>query len=679
MNPINAPLEVRSLVTGLRRSNHVVPVVDGLSLRLERATTLGLVGESGCGKTMTALSVMRLLPPGVEVLSGQILVNGRDVATLGESKMRQMRGRHVSAVFQDPMTSLTPTMTVGHQVSEALRVQRGRRRVKAMVAASELLSLVGLPRPRERLGDYPHQLSGGQRQRVLIAMALAGGAPLLIADEPTTALDVTIQAQILELLDDLKGRLGMALLLITHDMGVIAGRTDFVAVMYAGRIVEEAPTTELFGAPHHPYTEGLLASIPRQGQDASEPLSTIPGLPPNPEAFPPGCRFAPRCRYATDRCRAEDPPLTDPSGMGHAFACHHPVGFGPSVETAAPIRLKVPQQVSPPVKGLSGADAPVLEVTHLVKEFPVAGEHLIRRSAASVKAVSDVSFVVARGETLGLVGESGSGKTTLARMVVALEVPTSGTVRVQGSDLASLKRRPLRRARRLIQPVFQDSFASLDPRMRVRTSISEPLVIQGIGTRTEQAGRVDDLLAEVGLSPETAKRHPHQLSGGQRQRVALARALALQPDLIVADEPVSALDVSVRAQILNLMHDLQRARGLSYLFISHDLSVVRYLADRIGVMYLGKLVELGSSRSVYDHPAHPYTASLIRAIPDPDPVAVRLRRSELPIGDIPSPIDPPSGCRFRTRCPKANDICKRIEPPLRQLRPGQLAACHFPL
>lgn len=415
----------------------------------------------------------------------------------------------------------------------------------------------------------------------------------------------------------------------------------------------------------------------------------IAGLPPDPDVVLPGCRFAPRCGYVTDRCRIDDPLLTDPLGKGHAFACHHPIGVGsgvaavglgasgvanrPSRSPAGPRRQEAPD---PP----SGAgDGPVLEVLRLVKEFPLGGRRLLRRSPASVKAVSDVSFAVARGETFGLVGESGSGKTTLARMVVALLAPTSGEVRVQGSVLASLGPRRLRLARQSIQPVFQDCFASLDPRMRAVASISEPLVVQGIGTHAERAGRVDELLAEVGLSRDTASRHPHELSGGQRQRVALARALALKPALIVADEPVSALDVSIRAQILNLMHDLQRAHGLTYLFISHDLSVVRYLADRIGVMYLGKLVEVGPSTSVYGHPAHHYTAGLIRAVPAPDPGSVWVGGGELPPGDMPSPIDPPSGCRFRTRCPRAAAICGQVEPPLRSIGRDHLAACHFPL
>ncbi|MGH9076196.1 MAG: dipeptide ABC transporter ATP-binding protein [Acidimicrobiales bacterium] len=752
-------LEVRDLVAGLarsRRQGETVALVDGVSLRVERGQAVGLVGESGCGKSMTALSALRLLPPGVQILSGQVLVGGRDLVALDEAAMRQVRGREVAAVFQDPMTSLTPTMTVGRQVAEAVKASPGARgaprrarRAPARARALEVLALVGLPRPEERMAAYPHQLSGGQRQRVLIAQALVGGAPLLLADEPTTALDATVQAQILELLDDLRVRLGTALLLITHDMGVIAGRTDRVAVMYAGRVVEEAQTAELFAAPHHPYTEALLASLPRPGQGRDEPLATIPGRPPEAGSWPSGCRFAPRCRYATDVCEAVQPPLADQLAAGHPFACHHPVNTGAtaSLPPPAPVVLRdrppppppvvcrdrppppapvvcrdrppppapVVCRDRPPVLATPGPDGggPVLEVDRLVKEFPVGGR-LWGGSPGSVKAVSDVSFALARGETFGLVGESGSGKTTLARMVVALEVPTSGDVRVNGTSLASMAPGALRRARRSIQPVFQDSLASLDPRSTIVDSVGEPLVVQAIGARRRRRGQVDRLLDEVGLSPDMAARRPHELSGGQRQRVGLARALALRPDLIVADEPVSALDVSIRAQILNLMIDLQSRYRLTYLFISHDLAVVRYVADRIGVMYMGKLVEVGPAAAVYDRPAHPYTAGLIRAVPalpappapappappppapappapappapaPPGPAPPGPARpvpgepaSGAPPGEMPSALQPPSGCRFRTRCPRAAGRCAEEEPALATAGPGHLVACHFP-
>src|SRR6266568_7332746 len=656
--------------------------------------------------------------------------------------------------------------TLGYQVAEPVRLHRNASKAEALDRAVEVLSLVGLPRPKERLKDYPHQLSGGLRQRVMIAMALACEPKLLIADEPTTALDVTIQAQILALLRDLKDRLGMAMLLITHDMGVIAGHADRVNVMYAGRVVETAEAATLFDEMHHPYTQALLASIPHLNQDAGKALHAIPGLPPDLAHLPQGCRFASRCSRATDKCRTEEPSLAGKT-FDHQFSCWHPVdgpltlalvgeGGPDAASTGLAAKVAEPGFVADaplpdaPLAGapLAGTEAsqaaesgsaasessersgvsappetavseplesgrpvviaaglaqtadgrlevtahevevtaangdgtvPLLELRNLVKEFPITSGAILRRKVAAVHAVSDVSFAVPAGTTFGLVGESGCGKTTIGKMIVALEKPNSGAITLNGEDVSKLRGGDLRRKRRDLQLMFQDPHSSLDPRMRVGTIIGEPLAVQHLGSKRAQRDRVFELLTEVGLPRNAVERYPHEFSGGQRQRIGLARALTLNPRLIVADEPVSALDVSIRAQVLNLMKRLQASHGLTYVVISHDLAVVKYMADRIGVMYLGKLVELGSAQDIYERAAHPYTAGLIATIPVPDPTLERAKEGVAIKGELPSPVNPPSGCRFRTRCQLAQERCAAEEPRLRSFGPGHMAACHFPL
>jgi oligopeptide/dipeptide ABC transporter ATP-binding protein len=688
-------LQITDLSTHIQLTKSVVRAVGNVDLTIEAGETLGLVGESGCGKSMTGLSIMGLLPPGGAIVGGSIKLDGRELAGLPDQELRKIRGNDIAMIFQDPLTSLDPTKTIGYQVAEPVRLHKGASKAAAMDRATEVLGLVGLPQPAERLGDYPHQLSGGLRQRVMIAMALSCEPKLLIADEPTTALDVTIQAQILALLHDLKDRLGMAMLLITHDMGVIAEHADRVQVMYAGRMVEVAETGNLFKHMRHPYTYALLASIPRLSQDSTKRLLTIGGLPPDLAQPPPGCRFAPRCSRATGKCRTDEPPLIGET-LGHLFSCWHPVA-GPAgdetEDTTAraqavadrpaepgpdPAAQADPPQPETPEPGTPPAGTPLLEVRNLVKEFPVTSGAILQRRVASVHAVSDVSFTVNAGETFGLVGESGCGKTTIGRVVVALERPNSGSVLLGGQDISALSGGELRRQRRDLQLMFQDPYASLDPRMRVGSIIREPLSIQRAGTRQQQQRRVFELLDEVGLPRHAVERYPHEFSGGQRQRIGLARALTLSPKVIVADEPVSALDVSIRAQVLNLMKRLQADHGLTYIVISHDLAVVKYMADRIGVMYLGKLVEMGSADDIYQRAAHPYTAGLIATIPVPDPAA-RGERGEGIRGELPSPVSPPSGCRFRTRCPYAQDKCAEDEPQLRTFGPGHVAACHFPL
>jgi peptide/nickel transport system ATP-binding protein len=671
-------LEIENLHTQIRLKHDTVRAVDGVSFYVERGETLGIVGESGCGKTITALSIINLLPVGGHVTDGNIKLEGHQINGLRDEEMRTIRGNEIGMIFQDPLTSLNPTMTVGMQIAEAVRLHRQVPSRLALDRAAEVLDLVGLPRSTQRLGEYPHQFSGGMRQRVMIAMALACEPKLLIADEPTTALDVTIQKQILELIDDLRERLRMSVILVTHDLGVIAGHADRVAVMYAGKIVETTGTSTLFANPRHPYTEALFQALPDEAAARNrERLYSIPGAPPDLIRPPGGCRFAPRCRYVTDRCRQEEPLLLGDRPK-HQLACFHPVG---ETERTAPVTVPAGELAAiavPAAADLDGAEV-LLDIAHLVKNFPVTRGAVLQRRVGWVSAVADVSLAIRRGQTFGLVGESGCGKTTIGRLIVGLDKPTGGTISFEGRDLTRVSGREYRRQRRKIQFMFQDSYASLDPRMRVGAILREPLVVQGIGSHEEQRRKVTEMLDHVGLPRLAADRYPHEFSGGQRQRLGFARALMLSPELIVADEPVSALDVSIQAQMLNLMRELQRELGLTYLFISHDLAVVQHLSDQIGVMYLGKLVEHGQANEVYLRPAHPYTKGLLDSAPLADPAAEKARVRTGVTGELPSAIDPPSGCRFRTRCPLAQDRCAEEEPLPRSFGTGHFAACHFPL
>ena len=677
-------LEVTDLRTQFTLRTGNVVAVDGVSLSVGEGESLGIVGESGCGKTTLGLSIMRLLPGNGRIASGRVQLGGRDLAALDEREMRAVRGNEVALIPQNPMTSLNPTKTIGWQLVEAVRLHRDVSTRQARQRAFDVLTLVEMPRPAERVDQYPHELSGGLRQRVMIAMALACEPKLLIADEPTTALDVTIQAQILDLIDGLRQRLRMAVILITHDMGVIAGRTDNVAVMYAGKVVERTKTETLFTRMRHPYSDVLLASVPKTGPNQADRLVSIPGLPPDLSMVHTNCRFHPRCTYATDRCRDEEPPLTPVTGDeayrtgAHEFACFHPVNVEhrPLADQTAPRDEEAAARRAAELDGRPE----MLGIEHLVKEFPVMKGGVFRRQVGTVKAVSDVSFSIRTGEAFGLVGESGCGKTTVGSLAVALQKANSGKLRIEGRDVRELNPGDLRRLRADVQLMFQDPYSSLNPRMRVGAIVGEPLRVHERGSPAEQRARVYQLLDEVGLSPAAIDRYPHEFSGGQRQRIGLARALALNPKLIVADEPVSALDVSIQAQILNLMKDLQARHHLTFVLISHDLAVVRYMVDTIGVMYLGKLVELGPAHEVYEHPAHPYTRGLLDSVPEPDPVAARQKLAVAAVrGELPSAVHPPSGCRFRTRCPRAEERCALEEPPLVSFGTGHVAACHFPL
>ena len=673
----NSPLlDIRDLHTDIEIRSGVVHALSGVDLHVNAGETLGIVGESGSGKTMTALSLMGLLPQGGSVSSGQIILDGQDLTKLPLKEKRKLRGTKVGMIFQDPLTSLNPTMKIGLQVCEPLRVHEKLSKKEALERAVEILKRVGMPRPEVVINNYPHQLSGGMRQRVMIAMALVCKPRILIADEPTTALDVTTQMQILDLIDELRDEYQMGVILITHDLGVVAGHTDRVAVMYAGRIVETAPTKTLFTEPKHRYTSSLMAALPERALAAGTKLFSIPGAPPSLTNLPVGCRFAARCLWATDECRAGYPDLSGDDA--HTFSCFHPVQEGD--ESPAALQAKLDTQKNGDEAGAQQAplvsSEVLLDVKEASREYESAGSGFFKRDKGVVSAVDRVSITVKKGETYGLVGESGCGKSTMGRLIAGLERPSSGAIKLDGRDLATLKGRDAVTIHRDVQMMFQDSYAAMDPRMRIDQILAEPMSIQKTGNARQIAERIMEIIEQVGLTEEILDRYPHEFSGGQLQRIGFARSLTLAPDLIVADEPVSALDVSVQAQVLNLMKDLQAELGLSYLFISHDLAVVQYMADRIGVMYLGRIVEEGPAKEVVENPKHPYTKALIDSIPVPDPEFSHDDRAIKLTGEPPSAVNPPEGCRFRPRCPFAGEECK-IQPALTDER--HRVACHHPL
>lgn len=663
-------LKVDDLRTCFRRGAEEVPVVDGVSFEIRRGETFALVGESGCGKSMTSLSLMRLVPAAGRIVSGSVTLDGEEILGLSESAMRRVRGGRMGMIFQEPMTSLNPVLTVGEQVAEAVRWHRRVSAATARSIAIELLDAVGIADARRRYAEYPHRLSGGMKQRVMIAIALAGEPSLLIADEPTTALDVTIQAQVLALLKRLQRERDMSVMLITHDLGVVAETADRVAVMYAGRIVEQAPRDRFFSGPLHPYSRRLLDSLPGEGR-RRQPLATIPGGAPQPGTVT-GCRFAPRCAYAWDACAIE-PDLIE-IAAGGMVRCHlHDAQHHERLRAAAeaPVcRRHSPERTSAPAE-----EGALLEVRDLVVEFPVRSGPL-RRIAGHVRAVDGVSLSLDAGRTLALVGESGCGKTTVGKSILQLLRPNAGSIRFAGENLAALDRETLRRRRRELQIVFQDGYASMNPRMRVVDIVAEGMITLKLETdASRRAARVAELLEAVGLPAAAGRRYPHEFSGGQRQRICIARALAVEPRLIVCDEPTSALDLPVQAQILNLLQELQDARGLSYLFVTHNLPIVASLADEVAVMYLGRIVEYGPAMEVLRDPRHPYTQALISAVPRIDRRTQAVPQSAA--GEMPSPMAPPAGCHFHTRCPQADELCRTQAPAERMTGPMRWARCHF--
>jgi len=680
-------------------------VVDGVSFALRRGETFALLGESGCGKSMTALSLLRLLPDGVRVAAGSVRLADEELAGLSEAELCRVRGGRMAMIFQEPGLSLNPVLTVGQQIGEVLRLHGGgvapvrAELVEARGEASPslrpfdrlrangegieqrciaLLQQVGIPDAARRVGEYPFQLSGGMKQRVMIAMALAGEPEVLIADEPTTALDVTIQAQVLQLLRDTQAASGMALLLITHDLGVVAEMAHQVAVMYAGQIVERASREQLFSQPLHPYTQKLFAALP-DARRAGAPLEAIPGSVPALNALPPGCRFAPRCDRAWALCHERAPEWREVAGQG--MRCHlygeegRGKGEGENLPGSADALPPSPFSLPQSIPGL-------LEVSDLQVYFPIR-RGILQRQVGAVRAVDGVSLALSPGRTVALVGESGCGKTTFGKALLQLIRPTAGSVRFGGSELGGLSSDDLRARRSAMQMVFQDPYASLNPRMRVAEILEEGMVAleyspapvgAGLSAQAARQARMDVLLQQVGLDPAAKWRYPHEFSGGQRQRIAIARALAVEPKLLICDEPTSALDVSVQAQILNLLKSLQGELGLAYLFITHNLAVVEYLAHEVCVMYLGRIVERGVAAEVLARPAHPYTRALLSAVPRVDGTGRQIIHLT---GEMPSPANPPQGCHFHPRCPQMMERCRMSYPVETEVGGEHRVCCHL--
>ena len=673
-------LEIKGLKVEFQLRRGTASVINDLDIVLGHGETLGIVGESGCGKSITALAVMGLVPsPPGRITAGSIRLDGEDLLQAGPKRMRQIRGNDISMIFQEPMTSLNPVYTIGNQIAEAIHIHQGLNKHDAFRRAIEMLKAVEIPSAERRAEEYPYQLSGGMRQRVMIAMALACNPKILIADEPTTALDVTVQAQIFDLLRDIQNRTGTSILFITHDMGSIAAMADRVAVMYAGRKMEEGLVDEILTRPKHPYTNGLINCVPHLEENppaVRQPLCEISGVVPSLVQRARGCPFAPRCDYAMPKCSQGEPPPVFANGPSGSVACW-------LLEPGRPADGAVIEvQTAESAADTAHAPRPVDQSDHLV-EVENLQVHFQRRRKllaprSTVKAVDGVSFSIPRGMTFGLVGESGSGKSTTALGLMRLVPITGGRIALDGQDITNLKGEALRHVRRRIQLIFQDPYSSLNPHQRAGSIVREPMELLEVEDQRGYQSRVNELFDSVGLRPEQQAYFPHQFSGGQRQRIGVARALASRPDLIVCDEPVSALDVAIQAQIINLLRRLQAEFNLTFLFISHDLGVVQYLCDEIAVMYLGHIVEQADRLSLFRNPLHPYTLSLLSAVPSAIPSDRDNRKRIRLTGDPPSPIDPPEGCHFYNRCPyKGKDAeCEELTPKLRRIGNGRRVACH---
>jgi peptide/nickel transport system ATP-binding protein len=653
-------VEIDNLTISYRRRRQRLDVVSGLSFHIRPREAYGLVGESGCGKTTVAMALMRYLPPNAIVESGHILFDGEDVLSMPDTRLRRLRGNRMAMVYQDPGSSLNPCMRVGPQVAEVYRQHRGLGSRQALDQAEGMLERVQITDPRKVMRRYPHELSGGQQQRVVIAMALATDPELLVLDEPTTGLDATVEAGVLDLVEQLRDECNASILFISHNLAVVGRVCDRVGVLYAGRLIEEGAAREIFAAPGHPYSLALLRCLPRLGmrKDTTR-FDPIPGSLPPLGAEIPGCVYADRCPIVRDRCRVDRPLLAYATGA-HVAACHY----------SAEVPHISPTAASNPAVTTTKQHDPLLKVDDLAKSYRSAGD--------DIAALSGVSFEVGRGETFGLVGESGCGKSTLAKVLVGLTDSSRGTIEFDASDVSATSQRTSRALRQQVQMVFQDPDNALNPHHSVRRILGRALNrLAGIRSGRAQHERMVQLARSVRLEPRHLEARPTTLSGGLKQRVAIAHAFAGRPRLVICDEPVSALDVSVQAAILNLLVDLQVEQDVSYVFISHDLALVRYLADRIGVMYLGQLVEVGTAEAVFSPPHHPYTEALASATPTLDS-GERRRRIKLE-GPLPSPADPPAGCRFHTRCPRyIGDICRTQEPPWRDTGAGNMYRCHIP-
>lgn len=681
-------MQVRDLHVSFATEAGVCRAVRGVNFDLWRGRTLGIVGESGSGKSVTALSLIGLLDDNAKV-TGSIIMNGEELIGKTDEEMSEIRGERIAMVFQDPLSALTPMFTIGDQIAEGLITHHpDMSKQQIHDRCVELLDLVGIPQPEERLSSFPHQFSGGMRQRVMIAIAIANNPDVIIADEPTTALDVTIQAQILDVLAKAQKETGAAVVLITHDLGVVAGAADDILVMYAGRPVERASIDDVFQHPSMPYTMGLLGAVPKPHIAASQRLVPIQGNPPSLVDIPKGCPFSPRCPLATPECSLSEPNLeVVDANSGHLASCRR---LQEIIDKSMKYTDVFPV---PDLLPADWADVPrdqrpvTLEVDHLVKHFPLTGGGMFRRTIGQVAAVDDVTFKIRQGETLALVGESGSGKSTTLMEIMNLMKPEDGRIVVLGHDLAELKKKAERKAlRKDLQIIFQDPMSSLDPRMPIYDVLAEPLKVHK-WSKEKINRRIGELMELVGLNPDYVDRFPAQFSGGQRQRISIARALATDPKVLLLDEPIASLDVSIQAGIINLLEDLQAKLKISYLFVAHDLAVIRHISDRVAVMYLGQVVELGETEDVFTHPRHPYTQALLSAIPVPDPVVERTRQRIILKGDLPSPSEKHPGCRFASRCPvklrltpEQQKMCETKRPVLTS--DDQIAtefACHFPL
>lgn len=663
-------LSVRDLSVHFGQKQKPVKAVDNISFDIRSGETFALLGESGCGKSMTALSLLQLVPaPAGKIVSGEVIFDGADLLLRSEISMRQIRGMRISMIFQEPMTSLNPVMTIGQQVTEVISQHTSKSPDEIKARVIELLESVGLPDVDQKIDDYPHQLSGGMKQRVMIALALAVEPDLLIADEPTTALDVTIQAQILELLQDIQKKTNMAILLITHDLGVVAKIADHIAIMYAGQIIEQASGKSLYYSASHPYTKKLYAAIPNQNK-RGEKLETIDGSVPLLDSHFTGCRFADRCDVGWIRCHEQIPDWSEVD-ENHIVRCHR---FNPGIDAPLVSRTFNHKKDAAENQQLKQVN-PLLKVSNLKVHFPVR-RGLFKKVVATVYAVDGINLKIDEGKTLALVGESGCGKTTVGKSIIQLIEPTTGSVKFHDTEITSISKKLLQKLRSKIQIIFQDPFSSMNPRMTVKNIIEEGMKAQQHkGDHEQRENEIRALLEHVGISENSLHRLPHEFSGGQRQRIAIARALAVSPKLIVADEPTSALDVSIQAQILNLLKELQHTFGISYLFITHNISVVEYLAHEVAVMYLGRIVEKGSVSDILQDAKHPYTRALLSAVPEVDPksgkTSIKLK------GELASPMNPPNGCYFNTRCPDAIPVCRDAYPEVKILDDGREINCHL--
>ena len=682
-------ISVRDLTVSFASEAGTVHAVRGMNFDLYPGKTLGIVGESGSGKSVTSMAIMGLLDKNASV-KGSITYHGEELLNKSDFEMSEIRGKGIAMVFQDPLSALTPVFSIGDQIKEALVTHNPKMTEQQIHDRSiELMNLVGIPDPEGRLKSFPHEFSGGMRQRVMIAMAIANDPDVIIADEPTTALDVTIQAQVLEVLRKAQRETGAAVIFITRDLGVIAGVADDIVVMYAGRPVEKADVDSIFDHPAMPYTMGLLGAVPRSDRERNSRLVPIPGSPMNLVNMPKGCPFAPRCPLATDICHTTEPAMEPvPGRPGQFVACHRTQEIVSKGLTFHDV-YTVAEAAKSKFAGVPRDERKmVLDVKHMRKTFPLTAGGFLRRKIGEVKAVDDVTLDVREGETVALVGESGSGKSTTLMEIMAFKQPQDGEIEMFGTKLEhKMPREKRRELRSSVQYVFQDPMSSLDPRLPIYDILAEPMKVQHY-SKEQIRERIGELMRLVELNPDQVDRFPTQFSGGQRQRIAIARALSVNPQLVLLDEPVSALDVSIQAGVINLLEDLQNKLGVAYLFVAHNLSVVRHISSRVAVMYLGRIVESGATEDVFEHPLHPYTQALISAVPVPDPKAERTRQRIVLEGEVPSPTETFEGCPFMGRCPLMPKLsaeqqarCRGERPALRPYdtsRPsGHQVACHF--